>query len=127
MGQQQLLLIALGVIIVGIAVVTGINLFQQNSDENKKYQMIAECTTLAGMAQNYYMTPIPMGGGGKSFVGWVIPQTLDTTEDAIYRIVSASQSQVTISATDRAISTGDDTIKVLVTTYPDNYVISTGN
>lgn len=127
MGQQQLLLIALGVIIVGIAVVTGINLFQQNSDENKKYQMIAECTTLAGMAQNYYMTPIPMGGGGKSFVGWVIPHTLDTTEDAIYRIVSASQSQVTISATDRAISTGDDTIKVLVTAYPDNYVISTGN
>ncbi len=127
MGQQQLLLIALGVIIIGIAVVTGINLFQQNSDESKKHQMTAECTTLAMMAQNYYMTPIPMGGGGKSFIGWRIPQTLDTTEDAIYRITDVSQSRITISATDRAISTGSDTIKVFITAYPDNYVISSGN
>ena len=31
MGQQQLLLIVLGVIVVGIAVVVGINLFNANS------------------------------------------------------------------------------------------------
>ena len=31
MGQQQLLLIVLGVIIVGIAVILGIILFRQNS------------------------------------------------------------------------------------------------
>ncbi len=32
MGQQQLLLIVLGVIVVGIAVVVGINLFNANAE-----------------------------------------------------------------------------------------------
>ena len=36
MGQQQLLLIVLGVIVVGIAVVVGINLFNASAEEANK-------------------------------------------------------------------------------------------
>ena len=36
MGQQQLLLIVLGVIVVGIAVVVGINLFSANAVSDRK-------------------------------------------------------------------------------------------
>jgi hypothetical protein len=35
MGQQQLLLIVLGVIVVGIAIVVGINLFQCKCSKRK--------------------------------------------------------------------------------------------
>ncbi len=45
MGQQQLLLIVLGVIIVGIAVILGIVLFRQNSIDQKRDLLINEGMT----------------------------------------------------------------------------------
>ena len=67
MGQQQLLLIVLGVIIVGIAVVVGINLFNANAEESTKDGVVSDCTNLGAMAQQYYKKPTSMGGGGNSF------------------------------------------------------------
>lgn len=54
MGQQQLLLIVLGVIIVGIAVVVGINLFNANAEESTKDTLVSEGTNLGAMAQQYF-------------------------------------------------------------------------
>ncbi len=89
MGQQQLLLIVLGVIIVGIAVVVGINLFNANAEESTKDGVVSDCTNLGAMAQQYYKKPTSMGGGGNSFVGWEVPGTgvpggLDSTAYGLY-------------------------------------------
>ena len=70
MGQQQLLLIVLGVIIVGIAVVVGINLFNANAEESTKDTMVSEGTNLGAMAQQYFKKPVALGGGGNSFAGF---------------------------------------------------------
>ena len=70
MGQQQLLLIVLGVIIVGIAVVVGINLFNANAEESAKDTLVSEGTNLGAMAQQYFKKPIALGGGGNSFTGF---------------------------------------------------------
>ena len=67
MGQQQLLLIVLGVIIVGIAVVVGINLFNANAEEAAKDGVVSDNTNLGAMAQQYYKKPLSMGGGGNTF------------------------------------------------------------
>ena len=80
MGQQQLLLIVLGVIIVGIAVVVGINLFNANAEESAKDTIISEGTNLGALAQQYYKKPVAMGGGGNSFTGFKIPPLLDSTQ-----------------------------------------------
>ena len=69
MGQQQLLLIILGVIIVGIAVAVGITMFQDNAVDQNRSAVIADLTTLAAKAQQYYAKPVSLGGGGNSFVG----------------------------------------------------------
>ncbi len=69
MGQQQLLLIILGVIIVGIAVAVGITMFQDNAVDQNRSATIADLTTLAAKSQQYYAKPISLGGGGNSFVG----------------------------------------------------------
>ena len=84
MGQQQLLLIVLGVIIVGIAVVVGINLFNANAEESTKDGVVSDCTNLGAMSQQYYKKPTSMGGGGNSFVGWEVPETLDSTAYGLY-------------------------------------------
>ena len=69
MGQQQLLLIVLGVIIVGIAIVVGINLFNANAEESAKDTLVSEGTNLAALAQQHYKKPIALGGGGNTFTG----------------------------------------------------------
>ncbi|MGA9408754.1 MAG: hypothetical protein WBW71_16595, partial [Bacteroidota bacterium] len=68
-GQQQLLLIILGVIIVGIAVAVGITMFQDNAVDQNRSAVIADLTTLSAKAQQYYAKPTTLGGGGNSFVG----------------------------------------------------------
>lgn len=82
MGQQQLLLIVLGVIIVGIAIVVGINLFNANAEESAKDTMASEGTNLAALAQQFYKKPVALGGGGNAFdggVGFTIPAKLQTS------------------------------------------------
>ena len=51
MGQQQQILIILGVIIVGIAVAIGITIFQDNAVEQNRSSVIADLSTLAAKAQ----------------------------------------------------------------------------
>jgi len=90
MGQQQLLLIVLGVIIVGIAVVVGINLFSSQAENSSQDAVVADCTNLGALAQQYYKKPVAMGGGGNSFVGFAVPANLDTTANGTYAITGTT-------------------------------------
>jgi len=69
MGQQQLLLIILGAIVVGIAVVVGITMFQDNAISANRDAVTSDLVALGARAQQYYRRPLPMGGGGVSFEG----------------------------------------------------------
>jgi len=84
MGQQQLLLIVLGVIIVGIAVLLGIYVFQASSVENKRDVVINESVNIASLAMQYYKKAKLYGGGQYSFTGWKIPAGLETTNNGTY-------------------------------------------
>ncbi len=92
MGQQQLLLIVLGVIIVGIAVVVGINLFNANAEEAAKDGVVSDCTNLGAMAQQFYKKPLSMGGGGNDFTGFTVPAGLVTTANGTYAATPAGQT-----------------------------------
>ena len=90
MGQQQLLLIVLGVIVVGIAVVVGINLFNASAEEANKDGIVSDCTNLGAMAQQYYKKPLSMGGGANTFTNWVMPPGLVTTANGTYTNVNSA-------------------------------------
>ncbi|MBM4172411.1 MAG: hypothetical protein FJ214_11120 [Ignavibacteria bacterium] len=92
MGQQQLLLIVLGVIIVGIAVVVGINLFSANAVTANRDAVVADLTNLAAMAQQFYRKPVALAGGGNTFTGWTIPTQLATTVNGTYTVTVAAQA-----------------------------------
>jgi len=91
MGQQQLLLIVLGVIVVGIAVVVGINLFNANAVSSNRDGVVSDLNNLGAMAQQFYKKPTSMGGGGNTFTGWELPQELDTTANGNYGVTVAAQ------------------------------------
>jgi hypothetical protein len=103
MGQQQLLLIVLGVIIVGIAVVVGINLFNANARESAKDTAVSEATNLGAMAQQYFKKPTALGGGGNTFAGFgttqIVPANLLTTQTCTYVISGQSATNCTITGT----------------------------
>ena len=92
MGQQQLLLIVLGVIVVGIAVVVGINLFTANAVSANRDGVVADLNNLGASAMQYYRKPTAMGGGGNTFTGFTIPAEIDTTPNGIYTATVAAQT-----------------------------------
>ncbi len=96
MGQQQLLLIVLGVIIVGIAVVVGIQVFTASSSSSNQDAVISDLQNIAANAQQWYRKPTGMGGGGNSFVGYAIPSSMDTTANGVYTIKTAGTATTII-------------------------------
>jgi Tfp pilus assembly protein PilE len=69
MGQQQLLLIILGVIVVGIAVAVGITMFTDNAVSANRDAVTNDLVNLAARAQQFYRRPTALGGGGNKFTG----------------------------------------------------------
>jgi hypothetical protein len=67
MGTLQLLLIVIGVIVVGIAVAVGTNIFGSNSDMANKDAITQDCLRIASAAEGYYQKPVMLGGGGRRF------------------------------------------------------------
>lgn len=73
MGTQQILLIVLGVIIVGIAITVGtIPAFQAGMENANKDAITQDCLKLAAAAQGYFRRPTLYAGGGNSFANITI-------------------------------------------------------
>lgn len=122
MGQQQLLLIILGIIIVGLAVVVGISLFSANATESKRNNIINDLIHLASEAQKYYRTPSAMGGGSSSFEGWEIPKKLRVNADGDFTVsASATQDQVVLLGTDNGDVTSGNYVQVEMTVTKSDY------
>ena len=106
MGQQQLLLVILVTILVGIATVVAINIFSSAMSASNKDAVRTDLATLATNAHAYYAKPTMLGGGGNSFAGFTFHTIAfpadEVTEDGlharnangIYHIYSATAAQL---------------------------------
>ena len=101
MGQQQLLLVILGVIIVGVAVSVGITIFNDYVVSSNRDNLQNDLLFIASKAQEYYATPATRAGGGHSFVGLtadasgirkLISQEFLNNSNGTYSISSAGSS-----------------------------------
>ena len=95
MGQQQLLLIILGVIIVGIAIAVGISMFSSGSVQANRDGIVNDLNNLAANAYQFKIRPTTMGGGGGSYTGgsgYVIPTKLASNENGRYTRTNAAQA-----------------------------------
>ncbi len=98
MGQSQLLLIVLTVIIVAIAVVVGIQIFSLFSATSNLEAVTNDLLVLASSAQEYFIKPKMMGGGGHSFEGLTIEKltVLDDNENGAYSVISAGARRLVL-------------------------------
>lgn len=121
MGQQQLLLLTLAAILVGIGVLLGINMFQENAAQANLDAVIQRSLSLGSQAQAWYKRPLAMGGGGQSFNGFDLTDlgfatVGDTTEDGTFRVLSAAGTSCVIEGTGKEDLDGDtNPLKVTIT------------
>jgi hypothetical protein len=120
LGQQQLLLIVLAIIIVGIAVALSITLFRQNAIDQKRDLLMNESINLANMAQAYYKKPKMLNGGGMSFEGWKFPPEMETTATGTYE-AEINVDNVVITGVGNEVVTGNYYIEVRVTVLPNTF------
>jgi type II secretory pathway pseudopilin PulG len=69
MGQQQLLLVILVTVIVGIATVVAINTFGSAADSANVDAVRQDLVSMAAAAQSFYIKPAALGGGNQDFTG----------------------------------------------------------
>jgi hypothetical protein len=98
MGQQQLLLVILGVIIVGIAIAIGISLFGAQSISSNRDAMINDLNHLGSFAYQFRVRLRSMGGGQGDYSTFAIPPKMALNEDGTYTVSSAQVSSVTLLA-----------------------------
>jgi len=129
MGQQQLLLIVLGVIIVGIAVVVGINVFTASASQANRDGVIADLTNIASMAQQYYRKPAALAGGGNTFTGFTVPTSLSPTANMSAAITTtvAAQSVTLVAVGNENGNDGSTKVKVTMVVGPNSITSTTIN
>jgi len=100
MGQQQLLLIILGVIIVGIAIGVGISQFGAQSTNANKDAVTSSLVALSSNAYEFKIRPRTLGGGSNSYVGYTIPSKMLADDNGTYALSGApTATQVTFTGT----------------------------
>lgn len=127
MGQQQLLLIILGVIVVGIAVAVGITMFQDNAVSANRDAVTNDLVNLASRAQQFYRRPVALGGGGNSFTGLTMAKLTSKTSNAngTYSLGNVSATSAVIEGTGVEKGTTGSAISVTMTVFADStYVVA---
>ena len=121
MGQQQLLLIILGVIIVGIAIAVGISQFGAHSTQANKDGVTSSLVNIAANAYQFKIRPTTMGGGGGSYVNYVIPSKMSKDDNGTSYVtgtVASNSCQIVgtsvINTLWSATCTTDDTGKTTI-------------
>lgn len=123
MGQQQLLLLALSAIIVGLAIVVGVNMFSEGAGKANQDAVTTDVLTIATRAQAWYRKPAQFGGGGRSFVGisWNVLQLDSTNVNGSYALSNITASTLDVTGTGTEDLNGDGTpLTVKVTVTPDS-------
>lgn len=94
MGTQQILLIVLSVIIVGVAIAVGITMFNNQAYNSNQQAVAAELQNYGSQVVQYWKTPISQGGAGQ-----------DPTAPTIARIAAFIGFDPTAGGSDDSLST----------------------
>ncbi len=120
MGQQQLLLILAGVIVVMLMVSVGMMLFKDNASASNRDALANDLIRLASRAQEYERRPPLLAGGNGSFVGFTLG-SYTRNENGSFQVANASAAGLDIQAT--GVETGYDNlnpVKIMIRVTADS-------
>jgi len=123
MGQQQLLLVILVTIIVGIATVVAINTFSSAAEGANLDAVRQDVASITVSAQGYFIKPAMLGGGGQSFEFLTFQNLTFPSDELSDDFLTASNQNGTYVISARSAT------EFTVTAYPsslEGYVALTG-
>jgi hypothetical protein len=112
MGQQQILFIIVGVIIIGIAITVGISIVSAQTIATNRDALINDLNHLASYAYQYRIRLRSMGGGQGDYTDFSIPPKMRINEDGTYSIASAAANTLSLAAV--SCENASNTIQVVV-------------
>jgi len=134
MGTQQLLLIVVGVVIVGIMIAVGLFMFRDQAAATARDSISNDLVALATASQKFYRRPTTFGGGGNSFGGLTMSKltTKPSNANGDYSLspdpVPSSTNAITITGVGKELGNdGALPVKLTMTVRADSILLVTNN
>lgn len=125
MGQQQLLLLVLGILVVGLAIIVGIQAFGENQKKANADSLVSDVVRIASDAQAWYLKHAAFGGGAGSFEGLTFDQIgyeatagVYTNVNGRFDLASVAAASITIAACDEQATFDNNVVAVVTGTQP---------
>lgn len=112
MGQQQLLLVIVGTIIVGLAIAVGIGLFSAQAVSNSRDAMIHDLNMIAQSAYQFRVSIRQLGGGEGKYSSYVIPPQMADNANGRYTILDAQVNTIELKGVSMADSSNSITVTI---------------
>lgn len=134
MGSQQLLLIVVGVVLIGIMIAVGMDMFKDQAASTNRDSISNDLVHYSVQAQKYYRRPVVLGGGQHSFNGLTLYKITKIVSNANGTYVlspdPASSTDAFVQITGTGSNTGNDgstPVKMRVTAWSDSTYLETLN
>ena len=127
MGQTQVLLIALIVIILGISIIVGIKIFEANAANANLDAVINDLLALSAQAQHYYLKPSAIGGGSLSFKNITILHLTNksSNQNGSYSVDARQVNRVILRGEGKLDGDGDNkNCSVLLYVFADSIAVN---
>ena len=115
MGNQQILLVIVGVIIVALSIAVGLSLFDAQSIASNRDAMITDLQHISLMAYEYRLTIRTLGGGQGDYTTFTIPSNLTSSDNGTYSITDAQVNSLTLQGV--SANNAANIITVIVDSY----------
>ena len=129
MGQSQLLMIVLAVIIIGIAVTVGITQFGESALTANADGLSTDCQSVVAKAQSWYRKPASLGGGGYAFTGATLAKigAGASNDNGTYALTVVSANQITCTGTGNETTSAGATVVVTMNYFASQDSMATTN
>jgi Tfp pilus assembly protein PilE len=126
MGSQQLLLIAVGLVIVGIMIAVGITMFHDQAASTNRDEVANDLAHFASIARSYYRRPSVYGGGNYSWQGLTMAKITSRplNDNGTYTLtpdpVSGTVDHVTLTGVGTEAGLDGSNVRVVMYVYADS-------
>ncbi len=126
MGSQQLLLIAVGLVIIAIMIAVGITMFHDQAASTNRDEVANDLAHYAALARSYYRRPLAYGGGNSSFRGLSMAKITSKpmNNNGSYALapdpVSGTPDHVTLTGVGTESGLDGSNVRVVMYVYADS-------
>jgi hypothetical protein len=99
MGQQQLLLLILGTIVVGISIRVGLRMVDDQNMQQNRDQLALQAQQIYAVAEQHATKSLRQAGGAGTYTNFTIPKGMRTTVAGTFTATVSGTTGLTIIGT----------------------------